>query len=68
MNYSQLIDHTTDHKRDCQLASSFKFYRDFGDKGALTKSSQEISGHQHLDLYDVGAIEGRDTGFNGEYW
>ena len=68
VNYSQLISHTTDHKRDYQLASSFKFYRDFGDKGALTKSSQVISGHQHLDLYDVGAIEGRDTGFNGESW
>ena len=68
VNYSQLIDHTTDHKRDYQLVSSFKFYRDFGDKGALTKSIQAITGHQHLDLYDVGAIEGRDTGFNGESW
>ena len=68
VNYSQLIDHTTDHKRDYQLASSFTFYRDFGDKGALTKSSLAISGHQHLDLYGVGAIEGRDTGFNGESW
>ena len=68
VNYSQLIHHTTDHKRNYQLASSFKFYRDFGDKGALTKSNQAISGHQHLDLYDVGAIEGRDTGFDGESW
>ena len=68
VNYSQLISHTTDHKRDYQLASSFKIYRDFGDKGELTKSSQAISGHQHLDLYDVGAIERRDTGFNGESW
>ena len=68
VNYSQLIDHTTDHKRDYQLASSFKFYRDFGDKRALTKSSQAISGHHHLDLYDVGVIEGRDTGFRGEAW
>ena len=68
VNYSQLISHTTDHKRDYQLASSPKFYRDFGDKGALTKSRRQISGHLHLDLYDVGAIEGRDTGFNGESW
>ena len=68
VNYSQLISHTTDHKRDYQLASSFKFYRDFGDKGALTKSRWQISEHLHLDLYDVGAIEGRDTGFNGESW
>ena len=68
VNYSQLIDHTTDHKRDYKLASSFKFYRDFGDKGALTKSSQVISGHQHLDLYSVGVIGGRDTGFRGEAW
>ena len=68
VNYSQLISHTTDHKRDYQLASSFKFYRDFGDKGALTKSRRQISGHLHLDLYDVGGIEGRDTGFGGEAW
>ena len=68
VNYSQLINHTTDHKRDYQLVSNFKFYRDFGDKGALTKSSQAISGHQHLDLYDVGVIEGRDAGFGGESW
>ena len=68
VNYSQLISHTTDHKRDYQLASSFKFYRDFGDKGALTKSRLQICGHLHLDLYDVGGIEGRDTGFNGESW
>ena len=68
VNYSQLIDHTTDHKRDYQLAPSQKFYRDFGDKGELTKSSQAISGHQHLDLYSVGVIGGRDTGFGGEAW
>ena len=68
VNYSQLISHTTDHKRDYQLASSFKIYRDFGDKGELTKSRRQISGHLHLDLYDVGGIEGRDTGFNGEAW
>ena len=68
VNYSQLISHTTDHKRDYQLASSFKFYRDFGDKGSLTKSRLQISGHLRLDLYDVGGIEGRDTGFNGESW
>ena len=68
VNYSQLISHTTDHKKDYQLASSFKIYRDFGDKGELTKSRWQISGHLHLDLYDVGGIEGRDTGFNGEAW
>ena len=68
VNYGQLINHATDHNRDYQLASSFKFYRDFGDKGALTKSSHAISGHQHLDLYDVGVIEGRDAGFGGESW
>ena len=68
VNYNQLISHTTDHKKDYQLASSFKIYRDFGDKGELTKSRRQISGHLHLDLYDVGGIEGRDTGFNGEAW
>ena len=68
VNYSQLISHTTDHKRDYQLASSPKFYRDFGDKGALTKSRRQISEHLHLDLYDVGGIEGRDSGFGGEAW
>ena len=68
VNYSQLISHTTDHKRDYQLASSPKFYREFGDKGALTKSRRQISGHLHLDLYDVGGIEGRDSGFGGEAW
>ena len=68
VNYNQLISHTTDHKKDYQLASSPNFYREFGDKGALTKSRRQISGHLHLDLYDVGGIEGRDTGFNGEAW
>ena len=68
VNYSQLISHTTDHKKDYQLASSPNFYREFGDKGALTKSRVQISGHLHLDLYSVGGIEGRDTGFGGEAW
>ena len=68
VNYSQLISHTTDHKRDFQLASSSKFYKDFGDKAALTKSSLVISGHTHLDLYNVGAIEGTNAGFGGEAW
>ena len=68
VNYSQLLSHTTDHKRDYQLASSSNFYREFGDKGALTKSRWQILGHLHLDLYDVGAIEGRDSGFGGEAW
>ena len=68
VNYSQLLSHTTDHKRDYQLASIPNFYREFGDKGALTKSRLQISGHLHLDLYDVGGIEGRDTGFGGEAW
>ena len=68
VNYSQLISHTTDHKKDYQLASSPNFYREFGDKGALTKSRLQISGHLHLGLYDVGGIEGRDSGFGGEAW
>ena len=68
VNFSQLLSHTTDHKRDYQLASSPNFYREFGDKGALTKSRWQISGHLHLDLYDVGGIEGRDSGFGGEAW
>ena len=68
MNFNQLFDHTRDHSRDYQLAPSFKFYRDFGDNGELTKSSVKITGHQHLNLYDVGAIEGSNTGFGGEAW
>ena len=68
VNYSQLLAHTTDHQRDYQLASSLKFYQDFGDKGELTKSSLVISGHKHLDLFSVGVIEGRDSGFRGEAW
>ena len=68
VNFSQLLSHTTDHKRDYQLASSPNFYREFGDKGALTKSRWQILGHLHLDLYDVGGIEGRDSGFGGEAW
>ena len=68
VNFSQLLSHTDNHRRDYQLANSFKIYRDFGDKGELTKSSLVISGHQHLDLYNVGAIEGRGSGFRGEAW
>ena len=68
VNYSQLLAQTTDHQRDYQLASSFNFYKDFGDKAELTKSSLVISGHKHLDLYRVGAIEGSNTGFGGQAW
>ena len=68
VNYSQLIRHTTDHNRQYQLVSSPNFYRDFGDKGALTKSRFQISGHLHLDLYDVGVIEGRGTPSKHEAW
>ena len=68
VNFSQLLSHTTDHKKDYQLASSFNFYREFGDKGALTKSRWQISRHLHLDLYDVGAIEGRGTPSKWEAW
>ena len=62
VNYSQLIDHTTDHKRDYQLAPSFKFYRDFRDKGEVSKNRRIIPGHKHLDLYNVFYIEGRGSG------
>ena len=48
VNYSQLISHTTDHRRDSQLAPSFKFYRDFGDKGELSIVSSRIKGHDHV--------------------
>ena len=65
VNYSQLIRHTTDHNRQYQLVSSPNF---FGDKGALTKSRFQIRGHLHLDLYDVGAIEGRGTPSKHEAW
>ena len=68
VNFSQLLSHTTDHKRDYELASSPNFYREFGDKGALTKSRLLILGHLHLDLYYVGGIEGRGTGFGGQAW
>ena len=68
VNYSQLIRHTTYHNRQYQLVSSPNFYRDFGDKGALTKSRFQIRGHLHLDLYDVGAIEGRGTPSKHEAW
>ena len=34
----------------------------------LTKSSAQIKDHRHLDLYDVGVIEGSNTGFGGQAW
>ena len=63
VNFSQLLSHTDNHRRDYRLAPSFSFYRDFGDKAELTKSSLAINNHQHLDLYDVGGIETRTTDF-----
>ena len=66
VNYSQLLSHTDNHRRDNRLAPIFKIYKDFGDNAQLTKSSAQIKDHIHLDLYDVGAIEGRDSGFRGE--
>ena len=65
VNFSQLLSHTDNHSRDYRLAPSFNFYRDFGDKAELTKSSLAINNHQHLDLYDVGGIETRTTDFQG---
>ena len=65
VNFSQLLSHTDNHRRDYRLAPSFNFYRDFEDKGELTKSSLAINNHQHLDLYDVGGIETRTTDFQG---
>ena len=65
VNFSQLLSHTDNHRRDYRLAPSFNFYRDFGDKAELTKSSLAINNHQHLDLYDVGGIETRTTDFQG---
>ena len=66
VKYSQLISHTTDHRGDYQLAPSFKFYRDFGDKSELIRVSSRVKGRNHLDLYSAGAIEGRDSGFGGQ--
>ena len=63
VNCQQLIDRTVD--RNYQLGPSFRFFQDFGDKAELTKSSLAINNHQHLDLYDVGGIETRTTGFQG---
>ena len=68
VNFNQLIDHTRDHSRDYQLAPSFKFYRDFGDKGELIRVTSRVKGHNHRDLYSVGAIEGFNSGFSGEAW
>ena len=64
VNLSQLLSHTDNHRRDYRLAPSFNFYRDFGDKAELTKSSLAINNHQHLD-YDVGGIETITTDFQG---
>ena len=50
------------------LQMGSKKIRGLADGSELTKSRRQISGHLHLDLYDVGGIEGRDTGFNGEAW
>ena len=68
VNYSQLLSHTDNHRRDYRLAPSFKIYKDFGDNAQLTKSNAQIKDHRHLHLYDVGEIEGSDSGFRGEAW
>ena len=57
MNFSQLLSHTDNHRRDYRLAPSFNFYRDFGDKAELTKSSLAINNHQHLDYMMLGALK-----------
>ena len=51
---SQLIAHTDNHRRVYHLADSFRFCDDyFVDKAEVTKSSVKITGHQHLNLYEV---------------
>ena len=62
-NFSQLLSHTDNHRRDYRLAPSFKIYKDFQDNAQLTESSAQIKDHRHLHLYDVGAIQGRYSGF-----
>ena len=66
VNFSQLFSHTDNHSRDYRLAPSLKIYKDFQDYAQLTKSSRQIKDHRHLHLYDVGNIEGRDSGFGGQ--
>ena len=68
VNYSQLITHTANHRRDYQLALSFDFYRDFGYKGEVSNTRLKITRHRHLNFLSVGAIEGGNTGFKGEAW
>ena len=66
VNFSQLLSHTDNDSRDYRLAPSLKIYNDFQDYAQLTKSSTQIKDHRHRHLYDVGAIEGRDSGFGGQ--
>ena len=66
VNLSQLLSHTDNYSRDYRLTTNFIFYKDFQDYAQLTKSSARITDHKPLDLYDVGVIKGRDSGFGGQ--
>ena len=69
VNYGQLLEHTENHQNNYHLQPSFKFYRNFGNKGKLPRSTRikPFSNHNHHGLYWV-KKEGSDSGFNGQAW
>ena len=69
VNYGQLLEHTENHQNNYHLQPSFTFYKNFGNKGKLPRSTRIklFSNHTHHGL-NWAPKEGSDSGFGGQAW
>ena len=69
VNFSQLKSHSDSHQNNYHLQPSFSFYRNFGNKKKLPRSTQinPFPNHNHHGFNWV-KKEGSDSGFNGQAW
>ena len=66
VNLAQLKSYTNSHQNNYHLRESFRFYRNFADKGELIMQNFNIPNHNHHDLFTSGK-EGSSPGF-GSGW
>jgi len=66
VNLAQLKSYTDSHQNNYHLRESFRFYRNYGDKGELIMRKFNIPNHNHRDSFVAGK-EGFSPGF-GSGW
>ena len=69
VNYDQLLQHTQNHQNNYHLQPSFEFYRNFGNKKKLPRSTRinPFPKHNHHSFNWV-KKEGSNSGFGGQAW